>query len=288
MPGSDLITSEPPYRINFLHTVLAQCGLPHRNPGNGVREWDRRQGALSLRVESGSALDPRTGDYVRLGLPYGEKPRLVMIHLSSEAVRTGAPVVEVEDSLTAYVRSLGLNTGGRTIRTLKDQLGRLAVATIRLGLVEAGRAIQVNTQVIDALELWAPADPRQKVLWPSTVRLSDRYFGSLLRHGVPLDHRAVGALAHSSLALDVYTWLSQRLHRVPARRPQTVPWEALKQQFGPDYTRTRRFREVFLAALHQVQAVYPSALIEPDDLGLSLRHSPPPVPRKSWPALGRP
>jgi hypothetical protein len=45
-------------------------------------------------------------------------------------------VIEVEDSLTAFVRSLGLDTGGRTIRTLKDQLGRLAVATVRL---EVGR-----------------------------------------------------------------------------------------------------------------------------------------------------
>jgi hypothetical protein len=274
--AADLIAGELPERIDFLHTVLAQCGLPHRNPGDAVREWDRRNGALSLSVEAGRALDPRSGGYVRLGLPYGEKPRLVMIHLSSEAVRTGSPVVEVEDSLTAYVRSLGLNTGGRTVRTLKDQLGRLAVATIRIGLLEDDRAVQINTQVIDALELWAPADPRQRVLWPSTVRLSERYFRSLVRHAVPLDHRAVGALAHSSLALDVYAWLSQRLHRVPSGKPTVLPWAALREQFG-GYARVRDFRARFLATLRQVQEVYPAARLEADEHGLVLRHSPPPV-----------
>ena len=69
-------------------------------------------------------MDPRTGEYVKLGLPYGEKPRLVLIHLATEAVRTGSPVVDVEDSMTAFARSLGLATNGPHLRHLKDQLAR--------------------------------------------------------------------------------------------------------------------------------------------------------------------
>jgi hypothetical protein len=106
--ASALIAGEPPDQVDFLHSVLAQCGLPHRNPGD-VRTWDRRQGMVSLRIEAGAAIDPSTGKFTELGLPYGEKPRLVLIHLSSEAIRTGSPVVEVEDSLTAFVRSLELD-----------------------------------------------------------------------------------------------------------------------------------------------------------------------------------
>lgn len=275
-----LIAGELPDQIDFLHTIFAQCGLPHRNPGQDVREWHRRQGVVSLRIEAGAALDPRTGDYAPLGLPYGEKARLCLIHLSSEAIRTGSPVVEVEDSLTAFVRSLGLPTSGRTIRTVKDQLGRLAVATVRLGLVEGGRAVQLNSQVIDALDLWAPTDPNQRMLWPSVVRLSPRYFDSLQRHAVPLDHRAVGALAGSSLALDVYCWLAQRLHRVAPGRPQLVSWAALREQFGPDYARLQDFRRKLMTALRQVRVVYPGARLEPVDGGLSLRHSLPPVGRR--------
>jgi hypothetical protein len=285
--ASALIAGAPPDRIDFLHSVLAQCGLPHRNPAPS-RYWERQQGAVTLRVNAGEALDPRTGKFAELGLPYGEKPRLVLIHLSSEAIRTGSPVLEVEDSLTAFVRSLGLDTGGRTLRTLKDQLGRLAVATIRLGLTEDGHAVQVNTQIADGLDLWAPADPRQRVLWPSMVRLSARYFESLQRHAVPLDHRAIGALAGSSLALDVYSWLAQRLHRVRPGRPQLVAWPALKGQFGPDFDRLRDFRARFLGTLRQVLVAYPQARIEATEPGLVLHHSPPPVPRRSFPTLGKP
>jgi hypothetical protein len=144
------IRGDPPGRIDFLHSVQCQCGIPYKNPGDGVLEWDRKQGTASLRIEAGSAIDPRTGDFVRLGLPYGEKPRLVLIHLATEAVRTCSPVVDVEGSMTAFARSLGLETNGQQLRALKDQLARLAAATVRMGVVEAGRAVQVNTQFVTA------------------------------------------------------------------------------------------------------------------------------------------
>src|SRR5262245_64761556 len=86
------ILTERARQIDYLHTVQCQTSLPYRNPGDQVREWDRKQGMASLRVEAGSALDPRTNAFVKLGLPFGEKPRLVLIHLASEAVRTGSPV----------------------------------------------------------------------------------------------------------------------------------------------------------------------------------------------------
>lgn len=276
------IRSVPPDRIDFLHSVQCQCGIPYKNPGDDVREWDRKQGHASLRIEAGSAIDPTTGNFTRLGLPYGEKPRLVLIHLATEAVRTGSPVVDVEDSMTAFARSLGLETNGQQLRSLKEQLARLAAATVRLGVVEEGRAVQVNTQFVSAFDLWFPKQADQRVLWPSTVRLSQEYFQSLGQHAVPLDHRAVAALASSSLALDVYVWLAQRLHRVPANKPQFVAWDSLHQQFGQGFARIRDFRRRFLQTLQQITTAYPAARITVDDRGLTLAHSPPPVtPRVS-------
>jgi hypothetical protein len=144
LDASTAIRSEPPDRINFLHAVQCQCGIPYKNPGDDVMEWDRKQGNASLRIEAGSAIDPKTGDFVKLGLPYGEKPRLVLIHLATEAVRKGTPVIDVEDSMTAFARSLGMETNGQQLRSLKEQLARLAASTVRMGAVEEGRAIQVS------------------------------------------------------------------------------------------------------------------------------------------------
>jgi hypothetical protein len=284
--ASAAIRGRPPERINFLHAVQCQCGIPYKNPGDGVREWDRRQGHASLRIEAGSAIDPATGDFKRLGLPYGEKPRLVLIHLATEAVRTGSPVIDVEESMTAFARSLGLETNGKQLRSLKDQLARLAAATVRLGVVEEGRAVQVNAQFVAAFDLWFPRQADQRVLWPSTVRLSEEYFQSLGRHAVPLDHRAVAALASSSMALDVYVWLAQRLHRVPAGKPQFIAWDSLHGQFGQGFARVRDFRRRFLQTLRQVTTAYPAARLSADDRGLALAHSPPPVaPRSVTPRL---
>jgi Plasmid encoded RepA protein len=280
LDASTAIRSEPPDRINFLHAVQCQCGIPYKNPGDDVREWDRKQGNASLRIEAGSAVDPK-GEFVKLGLPYGEKPRLVLIHLATEAVRKGTPVVDVEDSMTAFARSLGLETNGQQLRSLKDQLARLAAASVRLGVVEEGRAVQFQTHFVTAFDLWFPKQSDQRILWPSTVRLSEEYFQTLGQHAVPLDHRAVAALASSSMALDVYVWLAQRLHRVPAGKPQFVDWASLHEQFGQGFARIRDFRRKFLQTLNHVTSAYPAARMSADDRGMTLSHSPPPVAPRS-------
>lgn len=275
------IMAERTKQIDFLHTVQCQCVLPYRNPGDGVRTWDRKQGSATLRIEAGAALDPKTKKFRELGLPYGEKPRLVLIHLASEAIRSGSPVVDVEGSMTGFARALGMDTNGQQLKDLKGQLSRLAASSVRMGMVQEGRAYQVNTQIVTAFDLWYPDDPTQKVLWPSTVRLSHEFFESLGRHAVPLDHRAVRAIAHSSFALDLYTWLAQRLHRVSIGKQQFIPWSSLYDQFGQGFTRVRDFRRTFLKKLVQVKTVYPAARMDANEKGLTLYNSPTPVPSRN-------
>ena len=267
----------PPEEITYQHTVLCQTCLPYRDPGNSVRRWERKQGHVHLLVNAGEALNPEENRYVELGLPCGPKARIVMMHLNALAIKTQSPTIEVEDSLTAFVKRLGLAGHGRDIRIVKDQLSRLSAATIRLAVTRDDRAFQINTQIVTAFDLWFPKDDRQRVLWPSTVRLSEEYFQSLARHAVPLNEDAIAALSHSAMSLDVYAWLAQRLHRIPHGKPQFVPWKSLKDQFGCGYTRMIDFKRVFLKALGQVSSQYRGARIGVDDKGMTLHHSPPPI-----------
>jgi hypothetical protein len=269
------IIDAPTDDIAFLHTVLCQAGLPYRP--TELRRWQRRQGAASLLIEAGSALDPRTGDFVELGLPHGERPRLILIHLSTEAIRTGSPIIDVGGSLTAFARSIGVDTNGPSIRRFKDQLARLAASTVRLGVVSDGRATQINTQIVSGIDLWLPKDADQRILWPSTVTLSAEYFASLQRHAVPLDPRAIASLAGSALALDCYAWLAQRLHRIAPGKPAAIQWATLQAQFGPDYGRARDFRRKFVQVLREVQLVYPASRLDVTDTGLVLHNSRPPI-----------
>jgi hypothetical protein len=160
---------------------------------------------------------------------------------------------------------------------MKDQLSRLAAATIRLAVTKEDRAYQINTQIVTAFDLWFPKDERQRVLWPSTIELNQKYFENLAQHAVPLDERAIASLSHSPLALDVYAWLAQRLHRIEYGKSQFVAWKAVKDQFGWGYTRMIDFKRVFLKALGQVHSQYRGAKLGVDDRGLTLHHSPPPI-----------
>ena len=233
-------------------------------------------------MEAGSVLDPKTGLYVQPGLPYGPKSRLLLMHLNSEAVRRQSPVIEVEDTMTAFFRRLmGRTQDGRQANMLKHQLSALAAATFRMGVLQSDdRAFQVDTKVVSAFDLWFQKDGSQRVIWPSTLRLSLDYYESLTRFAVPLDERAIAALAHSAVALDMYCWLAQRLHRVPEGEPQFIPWPSLQEQFGQGYTHVRQFRAFFMKMMLQVKAAYPEARLDLDGRGASLWTSPPPVRKR--------
>ena len=263
--------------ITFQHSILCQTSLPYRDPGPDVRRWERQQGRAMLEIEAGRVAHPDLGKFVDIPLPFGPKPRLILAHLNAEAMRAGSPEIEIENSLTAFVKRLHLDSKGRNMRAIKDQLTRLSAATIRFGLVRDGGAVTVNSHIVSKFDLWFPKDERQRVLWPSTVRLSLDYFESLQAHAVPLDERALAALSHSAMALDLYAWLGQRLHRIPKPHRQFIPWSAVKDQFGCEYARMRKFREVLMEALRQVHAVYPAAKIDVTGKGLFLYTSPPPV-----------
>jgi hypothetical protein len=267
-------------RLSFQHTVFCQTSLPYRNPGDETRLWQREQGAVSLLVEAGRARHPKNRQWVELGLPWGTKPRLILAHLNAEAIRRQSPVIEVEASLSAFVKRIRGFDGGREIRAFKDQLSRLSVAIVRLAMTRGDRAFQVNSQVVTAFELWPELDARQRVLWPSTIRLSQDYFTSLQEHAVPLNEADLAALAHSAMALDLYAWLAQRLHRVTPLKPAFITWAALKQQFGPDYGQMFNFKRVFRVALRQVRARYQRAILDLDERGITLHHSLPPVTKQ--------
>lgn len=277
------IQAQDAAKVLYQHTVLCQTVMPYRDPGPDARLWHRVQGNAHLEIQAGRALHPEKREFVDVGLPFGPKPRLVLYYLNAEAVRTRSPVIEVQDSLTSFVKRIGLAPKGQNMTIVKDQLTRLSAADFRMGYIEGNEATTVKASIIKGFKLWFPKDARQRVLWPSTVQFSQEYFEDLLCHAVPLNEAAVANLSHSAMALDLYTWLAQRLHRVSRTGNQFVPWTALMEQFGQGYSRIRKFREVFRTTLRMVHAVYPDGRFELDGRGMTLFNSRPPVPYRLLP-----
>jgi len=272
--------SEQGRELVYQHTVFCQTSLPYRDPGDDVRAWEREQGVVALRVEAGAARHPKTEKWVELGLPWGTKPRLILAHLNAEAIKKGSAEIEVEGSLSAFVKRIRGFDGGREIRAFKDQLTRLSVATIRLATTNGVRGFQINSHIVGGFELWPENDERQRVLWPSIITLSKEYFLSLQAHAVPLYEGDLAALAHSAMALDIYAWLAQRLHRIEPTKPAFITWAAIKEQFGPDFGRMVDFKAKFRGALRQVMARYDRARLDLDNRGMTLHHSLPPVTKR--------
>ncbi len=266
-----------PASILYQHTIFCQTGLPYRDPGDDVLGWERVNGRVHLSITAGKAMHPGHGKLLQIGLPFGPKPRLIMAFLNGEALRQQSPEIEVQASLTAFVKRLRLDPSGRTITTIKDQLTRLSAAQITLGMIFEGRAITLNSRVVVAFDLWFPKDESRRVAWPSVLRLSADYFDSLASHAVPLHDAALKALSGNAMALDMYAWLAQRLHRVEPAKPALVPWPSLQEQFGWGYGRLVDFRVVFARNLATVRTQYRAANVSLDGRGMMLRHSASPV-----------
>lgn len=252
----DIRADLQPDDIYYQHSVLCQTVLPYRDPGDDVKTWKRVNGNAFLGIQATEAFNPVTKDFEPVGLPFGPKARLIMMHLNSEAIRKQSPKIDVGDSMTAFIKRIGLGTDGRTINAVKEQLKRLANAQITIGFSGEERAYQHKGNIISGIDLWFPKTEEQRVFWSSFVRLSDEYFNSLIDHAVPLDERVIGAIKHSSMALDIYAWLTQRTFRIQSGEVVFITWNSLWEQFGQGYSEIRMFRRAFRDALNLVKTCH--------------------------------
>jgi hypothetical protein len=136
--------TEQDNELAFQHSVFCQTSLPYRNPGDDVRLWQRSQGTTLLQIEAGHIYHPALKTFVEIGLPWGAKPRLILAHLNAEALRQGSPVIEVESSLSAFVKRIRGFDGGREIRFFKDQLARISNGSFRFAVETATGPEQTN------------------------------------------------------------------------------------------------------------------------------------------------
>jgi len=276
--------------VQFLHTVLAQVGLPYRQPLGDARVYEKQVGFASMIVQSGHLMDPRTGKMVQQGIPFGPKPRLLLIHLCSEAIKRQSPKIEIADSMSAFMKDLGMMvTGGKrgTIGVFKEQLNRLVAANITLGMwyPHAGATTLPSINPISRFDVWFPKDADQKVLWNSEITLNHDFFSSLANHAVPMDMRAIRSLQHNSRAMDIYLWLTYRLPQL--KRNTKIGWDGLQEQFGTLELHRKSFKKSFKTALKQALLVYPEARVDDVDGGIVIKHSLPAVEKKSSVRISR-
>jgi hypothetical protein len=91
----------------FLARILVLATLPYRDPGES--HYVRRNGDLTLTLQAPP----------RIGLPYGRYPRLVLAYLCREAVRTRSREIHLGESLSDFMREVGVHASGGPRGTLR-------------------------------------------------------------------------------------------------------------------------------------------------------------------------
>jgi len=235
--------------VGYMTRLLCQVTMPHSKPKQ--TELERVNGNLTVTLVSPS----------KVGLPYGTYPRLIMAHVTKQAVLTRSRRIELGDSLSAYMRELGLNaTGGRwgSIARLRNHLERLLQCSISCTDSREGSWSGVALHPIQAANLWWDSKrPEQQDLWRSELLLNQEFYEQLVKNPVPYDERVLRRLAptRSPMALDIYFWLTHRMSYL--HKPARVPWSYLQMQFGNDYGRTRAFKEAFIKHMSTVLKYMP-------------------------------
>jgi replication initiator protein len=249
----------------FTARELVQASLPHKNPGN-IPVWVRRNGNITLGIKPD--VDMNTGR--SYGYPYGTIPRLLLFWMTTEALRTKSPRLELGNSLSGFMAELGLNpdNGGSgakrsDARRLRDQMERLFRSRFSFekhhGDDTRSGKTWLDMQVAPEGELWwSVKDPQQTTLWGSWIELGQRFYEAITAAPVPIDMRALKGLKRSPLALDLYSWLTYEAYRArKVGKPRYETWAQLHAHIGGEYGRIDRFRSKAKAALLKIGNVYP-------------------------------
>lgn len=265
--------------IAFLHSTFCQVGLPRSRPKGTT--FERKSGNAAIRLEAGTLWDGQ--DYALQPLPYGTKPRLLLLHLIRSYLRTGERTIDLGDSVrdflenTLNIDASGGRKGGMT--GFKEQIKAFAACRMVIGYNMPSGAVRTRPaeRIVEEFEAWPELNDRtgQRSLWPSSITISADFAMSIQKASVPLDARAIRAIQDSALALDLYAWLAHRLHRLD--RPAVLHWASLRGQFGQEIADPRTFKRNFVKSMRDVLAIYPNAKVEDVFGGIRIHPSLPPV-----------
>ena len=236
----------------FMARMMALCSLPRTNPRDRLR-YVRRNGPYTLVMNAGGLYK----------LPFGHLPRLLMAWISTEAVRTQSRVLVLGDSLSDFMRELGIySSDGKAYTRLRNQMERLFNASVRLTYEDKHGKQFISSAIADRGEFWwDPKRPNERVLWHSKIELGEKFFNEIINHPVPLNMNTLTALKRSSLGLDLYLWLVYRTFTL--RAPQRLSWKQVYRQFGvaPAKADNRRtvddFRKDCLRELKKIKLAWP-------------------------------
>lgn len=267
-----------PSDVGFSTRAMVQANLPHSDPKSDV--WIRQNGDFTLTIQSDIEFDKKTGKTKPTGIPYGTIPRLVLIYLCSEAIRTKSRTISLGDNLSSFLAELGMKRqGGKRgdITRFKEQMRRLVSSRIKFQYKTDEHEAAFNASIAKKyFFFWDDKNPDQTSLFRSEITLDADFFEEIIKSKVPLHLKAVAALKNNALGLDLYMWLTYRLARL--NKPVFIKWSDLMQQVGSDYAAVNDFQKKAKVVLGEIQVLWQDFKFETRRGGFMLYPSGPHIP----------
>lgn len=265
----------------YLHSAFAVMSLPASRPKDETQPIVRNDGEYTLMIAPRHKLV--NGEPVMLGVPYGPTPRLILMYVMTQAIKSKMREIELASSFRDWLRSLGKKSFGGGERgqmsLVRQHLDRLMHCewTIKWEGQETDKGRPFAIEQISLMKRAAGYETDDGV-GDLRITLTQDFFESLVDHPVPFNWVAVKHMSSSAMALDLYTYLAHRLPRV-GNRPVHLSWQQLKVHFGTDTQSMTRFRQMVRQAWENfVSPAYPEALVDFSGRIIKLEKSPPPIP----------
>lgn len=259
--------------LGFVCRSMILASMPHSKVTGEV--FTRSTKDFTLKI---------VGNELAGGVPYGSYPRLILSWVASEVVKTKDREIILGQSLSDFMKKLGLSvTGGRwgTVSRFKQQLKMVFSSSFSVTCLNKELQYyqfkESGIRITDSADIyWDPVNPEQINLFKSKVVLSERFFEEITNTPIPIDVNAINLLKKSSLALDIYFWLTYRMFNI--RKDTNISFEQLFLQFGPGYQNSKHgryeFKRQFITQLKKVLEIYNEAKVYENNKGITLSPSP--------------
>lgn len=265
--------------IGFIFRSMVFAPLPHSKPKK--INYTRTNNNFVISIIGNKEVG---------GIPYGTYPRIILSWFASEIVKKKSREIVLGKSLSNFMKNLGLLvTGGKygTINRFKDQLKKIFSSHISFSyqdLVE-GKWVMSNINIVDHAQIFLNSFNSYRVdFFSSKIIVGESFYDEVIKAPIPVDIRAIHILKESSLALDIYFWLTYRMSYLSA--PVEITFDRLRIQFGVGYKDTYQgryeFKRKFIIQLKKVIIVYPKVKIKISINSIFLYPSPTHILKKNF------
>lgn len=252
--------------IHFICRMMVTMALPH----------SRVDGTIYQRVNKDFKLTITNG-YEDGILPYGSYPRIIFAWIITEAIKKKSREIYIGDSISDFMKQLGLSvSGGKTgsFNRFKQQFLGLMTSNITYSFIDpqTHKNVIINFHIADAVRF----TKKSGEFFRTKVLLDELFFNEIIKYPIPVDKDALNVLMSSSLALDIYFWLTYRMSYL--KKELFISFEDLKAQFGFGYDDTKygkyEFKRKFTKQLRAVLSLYDAAKVDVTTDGIILSPSP--------------